>query len=463
VSEPLARLEAGGAAAPRPLHASVLVTYGLPMLGYMQIQMLFTLYFVKYATDVLLLRNWEVGLISLVGRVWDGVSDPVAGYLSDRTRSRLGRRRPWLLASAPIVPLCTLALWSPPALGSPGALVAWTFLAYLAFEGALTIFAIPHIALGAELSPVAQDRTRLFAYRNVAVYGGMLLALGAMHWLLQAEDKRAAAPWVALACGGLFAALVVWAGLRMREPAEHRDRGPQRAVPAFGDLLRNRHARLLLAIFFIENLGSAPLAVLGAYYMQYIVGAEEQFPVLVLSAVIPTVAVAPLVVRATRAGVDKRRLWRWSMALSALGFGALFFGGPGRTAYLCLCGALVGVATGISAVVAPALQADIVDYDEFQTGERKEGVYFASWNFIRKCAIGIAIFLTQLVLDGLGYQPGVEQPESTRLAIRVMFSLVPAAMYALGLLLFLRFGFSDAEHRRIRELLDRRAPGATHG
>jgi GPH family glycoside/pentoside/hexuronide:cation symporter len=107
-------------------------------------------------------------------------------------------------------------------------------------------------------------------------------------------------------------------------------------------------------------------------------------------------------------------------------------------------------------VIGFSVQADIVDYDEHTTGERKEGIYFAAWNMARKAASGLTGFLTGIALQTVGFVPNAEQNEATLLLIRGLLALFPAAAFAVGLALFLRFRLTEAEHLRLREEIEKR-------
>ncbi len=128
-----------------------ILTYAAPSLGSGFIMMFLGLYLMKYATDVLLISPAAMGTIFLISRIWDGISDPLAGYLSDRTRTRIGRRRPWMLAGAVPVGACFVAMVAPPSL-SGTELTWWMGGAVVLFYTAFTVFSMPHDALGAELS-----------------------------------------------------------------------------------------------------------------------------------------------------------------------------------------------------------------------------------------------------------------------------------------------------------------------
>ena len=116
----------------------------------------------------------------------------------------------------------------------------------------------------------------------------------------------------------------------------------------------------------------------------------------------------------------------------------------------------LGFAAGCGAVVAPAIQADIIDYDEYLTSERKEGAYLAVWNLVRKSAGSVTALVTGLVLQYTGFEPNIEQTEQTQTAIRALFALLPGICYVIGALLFLRFNFNEKEHAEVRQILAER-------
>jgi GPH family glycoside/pentoside/hexuronide:cation symporter len=120
---------------------------------------------------------------------------------------------------------------------------------------------------------------------------------------------------------------------------------------------------------------------------------------------------------------------------------------------------LAGIAASCGAMVGPSIQADVIDYDEYMTGERKEGAYFAAWNFVFKSATGVTIMLSGWVLQVVGFIPNQEQTEAVKLAILSLYSIFPLVCYAIGTALFVTFKLDEAEHSRIRRILDERATG----
>lgn len=437
--------------------------------------MLMTLYFFKYATDVLLVSPGVLGSLMAASRLWDAVSDPLAGYLSDRTTSKLGRRRPWMLAGALLLGIALVVLWTPPAGLVGRSLAIWVGVGLFAFYTAYTVFSVPYGALGAELSQSYHDRTRLFAYRTTMGGVGGLLALGGFYLLLQAESpetsmlglsSRDVAAFVSIVCLAIVSGTILFLVVRTRERPEYLEKGPGRIFGAFADVFRNHHSRRLLYVFTVQTFATVSLGLLGAYVFQYVMKVPSELAALFVGAFALSMAAAiPVWVRVSHR-VGKHRAWTWTLWALAVGYSGVYFlmrtevsltENPLLLAIACSYAGMLGAVSACGYVVAPSIKADVIDYDELRTGERKEGAYLAAWAFVEKSSGALATALLGAVLDFAGYVPGAEQSESTRTAIVVLMSLVPAAGFVSAAIIFRRFDLDEREHARIRAELDRRA------
>lgn len=431
------------------LSPSVIWAYCLPLFGMNGMGILFSVYLMMYSTDVLLIAPAAMGIIFGLGRVWDAVSDPVAGYLSDRSTARRGRRRAWLYASAMPVGAAMVMLWSPPTFVTEVTLVLWVGFAYILYETASTAFWVPHGALGMELTPDYHERTRLFAYRHVIGSVGLGLGLGAVWLVRTAGEPREMALIVSLVGGFLVAGMILFCAVRVPERAEFQGRGAVDIRSAFADVFRNPHGRLLVFVYAIETFGTASLGMLAPYVMKYVVDAPELTEVFILMYVIPTLAFTPVWIWASRR-VGKKKLWMFAMVSTMLAYTTMFFVGESTYVAVFMVVSLLGIGSGCGAVVAPSVQADVVDYDEYMTGERKEGAYVAVWNFLRKAAGGVTAMATGLVLQAVGYDGESDtQTEAAQTAMMALIGLLPAACYAVAIVMFSRFSLDEAEHRRI--------------
>jgi GPH family glycoside/pentoside/hexuronide:cation symporter len=403
-----------------------------------------------------------MGGIFLISWIWDAISDPIAGYLSDRTRTTLGRRRPWMLAAALPVGVAFLFLWNPPARLDAGALTLWVAGFLLLVYTALTAFLIPHDALGAELTSDYRDRTRVYGWKRGLFGVGALGAMGGVFLLTRAETTDAArqtAFYLSLAAASLAVALFAFAGTRLRERPEYRDRGGRHPYRAIRDVFRNPHARLLLSVFFIQQTGVVALSLTTSYYTDYVLGdATATAPILVVFLLSGTLSI-PIWIRIS-ATFEKKTLMLAAMAVIGPVMGTMFFQGRGDIVNLVVLAGVAGLASGGTDTVFPSIQADVIDYDEYQTGERKEGTYFATWAFAAKSAAGVVAIGVGFVLDAVGYEPNVEQTETVKIAIRGMFAGFPFLCYVAGIALFLRFGLNAERHAEIRLALDDRANAA---
>lgn len=444
------------------LPLSTILTYCLPAFGAGYMFLLVGLYLMKFSTDVLLVPPAAMGAIFGLSRIWDAISDPIAGYLSDRTRHRMGRRRPWILISAVPIGLAFVMAFGPPASLSGAALTVWMGVGVFGFYSAMTIFIVPHLSLGAELTNDYHDRNRIFGIRHATWTLGSILSLGGMALLLQAESKgmessRAAAFDLALLAALATVVMVAFAALRLRERPEFQGRGGDHPWDAFRDVWKNPHARLLLLVTLIENLGAATIGILTLYVAEYVVGTPRLAPVFILCYMVPSFASVPLWLPLARR-FGKKTIWTCSMIGTALSFGGMFFLTEGSVILISVLAFAAGTAAGAGGTIGPSVQSDVIDWDEYRTGQRKEGAYFSAWNFVFKSSFGLTLMLTGFVLQASGFVPNQAQSQSVKTAILALYSLYPLVCFLIGAALFSRFKLSESEHAKVRLALDARRP-----
>ena len=442
------------------LPRSVIWAYSMPSIGFGFMGMLFGIYLMKFSTDVLLIAPAAIATLFGIGRLWDAVSDPVAGYLSDRSTARRGRRRAWMFASAAPLGLAAFILWTPPSALDGWGLILWMGVALLLYETAQTVFFVPYGALGMELTKLYHERTRLFAYRHVIAAAGSGLGLGGVYLLRTAEDPRAMAFAIALIGGAVLSAMVFFVAIKIPEREEFQGRGAVNVYKAFADVFRNPHSRLLIIVYGIETFGAASIGMLAPYIMQYVVKRPDLTEAFILVYFIPQVAFTPMWVWISR-HVGKKKLWLFSMAATSVSYYCMFFIADSSFALLWFILLLLGLGGGCGAVVAPSITADVIDYDEYLTGERKEGAYLAVWNLVRKGAGALTPIAAGLALQYTGYEPNVEQSQATKTALLALIGILPGTCYLIGTLLFLRFRLNEKEHAEVRAVLDARAAAAS--
>jgi GPH family glycoside/pentoside/hexuronide:cation symporter len=244
--------------------------------------------------------------------------------------------------------------------------------------------------------------------------------------------------------------------LLVRERPDYQGRGGAGTTRVFRDVLRNPHARVLLIVFTVQQVGVTSISVSLPYLSEYVLGTPERTSLYIFALFFTSLLGIPLWVRAS-GRLDKRRALGASMGGVLLAIGALFFAGPGDAGLVVVLAALGGLASAGMDVLGPSLQADVVDWDELHTGERKEGAYFAVWSFAQKSAAALASLVTAVGLAWIGFVPNAVQSDTAVLGIRVLSALLPASFFGAGLLLFGSFGLSAAEHARIRRAIQARS------
>jgi GPH family glycoside/pentoside/hexuronide:cation symporter len=444
-----------------PLAWRTIVAYGLPNLGATFVSTLFTVMFLKFCTDRLHVSPIVMGAIFLVAKVWNALADPLVGSWGDRTRSRFGRRRLWLFGASLPLALFVAMLWGPPAALDGDALVVWVAVSVVGYYTAISCVYVPHAALGVELTEHPPSRNRIFGAKHFLGVFGLGLAVACIRWVDDPETGRQNAALIGMV-GGAATALAIAGVLPFlpRERADFQGRGGSSLRHAYRDVTRNREARLLLFVFFVESLGLGGLSVLVPYVTQYIMHRQDLTEAMLgvyIGAGFLAVPVWLLLARR----FEKQTLWLAAMVLGAVGFGSLIFLGENGWPLMVFSSLLAGSAGACTNSIGQSLKADVIDLDELRTGERKEGAYFAAWSFVMKLGNAFLASSTGFALGLAGYVENQEQTETVKRTMLFLLGGMPLLGYGVGAWVFARFSLTRAQHEEVlRQLAERRASGA---
>lgn len=446
------------------LPLSLRLSYGAPNFGLALVGIPILIYLPRFYSDVVGIPVLWIGAAFVLGRVLDALTDPLVGFLSDRSRSSSGRRHPWIRWGCLPLALLSFAVYMPPAALHDESMLVFAGLVIAGWFFAYTAVNVPYRALGPELSDDYDERTSLFAVREGLLVLGTLVAAagpGVVSWVLGlgdgTEDERrrfagyimVAAPVLVLTC--------LWCTARVKERF-HLQAGPQpppgAAWQQVRQAFRNRPFVILLTAFVVIALGSSLPNVLISYFARYVLHAEELVPVFVVVYLLVGLACMPLwVALSKRKG--KKPTWLAAMTINAGFFAGVSLVGDGQTLLYGLLVAGSGIG-GVAALVLPySMQADVIDHDELLTGERREGLYGGLWSIAEKTAGGLGLGLSMLVLHWAGYQPNAEQSEQVLQVLRGLYVGVPCVCIAAGFVIALRYPLDREAHQEIAQKLRR--------
>jgi GPH family glycoside/pentoside/hexuronide:cation symporter len=441
------------------LSGAQILSYSLPAFGAAMVLISVSVYLPKFYTDELLVGPALLSWVFLLGRFWDAVTDPVMGHISDRTRSRWGRRRPYFFISAIPIAVLFYFIWSP----DPGLSETGLFLHLLAFYLLLytfwTVFSIPYISLGAEMTMNYHERTRLFGVRQAFYVAGM--AAGAFvpaYFAGFAEDPRAGYSVMAILLGTLTMVLIFIMVARVREDPSYQTREPFPFFRGLGVTFRNRAFLVLLLVYLFSVVGGSFLAMLTPFVAEYVVHEPWVVPYVLVVFMGSSVAAIALWVRLAKK-YGKKKTWSVAMGIATVGYFLSFTYHEGTWIRWLVLAVIVGGASGCTWALGPAISADVVDSDELETGRRREGAFFGVWALLDKAAVGLAAFIGLRGLHAIGYVPNVDQSESVVLGMKFLYCLLPGICHLVALLIFQKFPITPEVHARIRAQLNARAAG----
>lgn len=442
------------------------LAYGPPIAGVSALLFFVTFFVMNFGTDYLGIAPAVVGTIFGIGRIWDAVADPIVGTWSDRVRTRWGRRRPFLLAATPVIAVAILLVYAPPMQLEGNALLVWFALALFLFYTGVTAYLIPHQALGSELIRGYHDRTRVFGVRAVFFQLGLISAFALMQVVVSAGTGGTDIPAARDMAGDVALSLSIGCGLILlipivflREPQVNRPKARATAFESVQTVFRNAHARIVLVVTFVEMLGLGVLGTLAPYYGKYILQRDDLVGLLPAISVGSAMLSVPIWVWLSRR-YGKKLVWLVSMLGVAVGFGLLGTVQAGAVNLAMILMGIAGFASGCGYALGPSVLADVIDADEYETGERNEGAYSAAYGFAIKSGGAIVIFIVGWVLQASGFVANqIQQAYEAELAIRLLIGALPFIAYIVGALVFSRYQLSEARHLQIRHELSLRTAG----
>ena len=434
---------------------------------------------------------YTMSAIIFAARLSDAFTDPLIGVLSDKTKSRWGRRKPWIAAGAPLLMLSLYMLFVPPTDVSAWYFGFWIVTLYLAF----TIVDLPYFAWGAELSPLYEQRTKITARREQFHFLGTIsfnllpIAAATAIFFSRADfssvtevfqnfaveftsimEERAShidviLSWLANFVLVLIPVTFVMALLFVPEPAQKViPRRKPTFIASLRVVRRNGPYIRLLVCYTVSVLGAGMTAVLSYFFVKHVIGAGELYPIYLLVYYASSILGLPLWTQLSKR-IGKHRAYRVAIFWFAFWASWIPFIPSGQFGLFLVIMCFKGSAIGALLAIPAAMAADAVDIDSARTGEQRAGLYFSVWGFLKKGAnaLGGAIGLAAVALFGFdaladpalaGTAEG--NSSSSLFMLAVLYSIVPAAFKFIALPFIWNYPLTEERQIRIRARLDRR-------
>ena len=414
-------------------------------------------YLLFYLTDIIGLAAGLAGTALMVGKIWDAVTDPAVGYLSDRTRSSMGRRRPYMLYGSFLLLISMIVMFTNPGLSSEWGLFVWAALAYCLVNTAFTLVNIPYAAMLPELTRDFDQRTVLTGYRmTFAVVGtfvgaGLVLPLAGMF-------ENASTGWSVM--GGITGAIMlvtalitVWA---IREPEHAEAPTKENIIRTYFEALKMKPFLLAVFPWILHTTGVTVIQGALLYYFRYIYDEESMFQLALVMLLASSIIFIPIWVAISKR-IGKKLSYNIGMGIFAVVVIVFFVAGHrlGVT-FALIAMAVAGTGFATHYVMPHSILPDVVEYDFSETAIRREGVFYGLWTFAAKIGQAFAIALSGWILSAFGYSALSDQTDLAKVGIRLLVGPVPALFFIAGIVVLSFYPINHEFYENVVEKIRRR-------
>jgi GPH family glycoside/pentoside/hexuronide:cation symporter len=438
------------------------------------------IFYAIFLTDVVGLEPRLASVAVVLGVIWDAINDPLVGMLSDKVKTRWGRRRPFLLFFSIPFGLAFVLLWWVPPFENQYMLAATVSLMYMLSDTLQTLVSVPIYSLTPEITPDYDERTSLTGFRMFFnLLASLVTAVAAPEIvksvLADGGTQQQGYMLVAALFGGLaiIPLMLIFFVIRER-PVDSQSTSKAPSV-ALKVIIRtawsNIPFRYATGLFMLNWITFDLVAlclpffltywVAGGNLLQKALGMSLDSSVLGLL-LVTSVLMLPFWIWLSKK-LSKNKTYILAMTFWAVVQLTIFSIQPGQVNLILFLAVMAGISVSAAHVLPDAIFPDVIEWDELRTGRRQEGIYYGIKNFIRKLTGAVAIFIALQVLGWFGYQTPTEgvtqfsQPESALMAIRILIGPFGALLLLSAILMAWFYPLTRERHDRIRRLLERKS------
>lgn len=447
------------------------IGYGIADFGASLTFVAINTWFLYFLTNIVGLGTLRAGIIFIVGRLFDAVIDPAMGLISDRTRSRFGRRLPFIWFGMLPLGISFALLWTFPEAAMATKFVL-SLLAFMLFSTLYTVVQVPYLALTPELAPDYNERTNLTGFRIGFGTMASLLAVASPPLIIGVFDsapdliQTSRSAWLMM--GIIFAVITVFAYFIMvisvREPKLNvqneavQNEAEVNLLAEYSSAFKIFGFIEVFVLFMLATLGLMTINSIMPFFLESALrlSADEQSIVLGTLFGVAILALPLWTAVATRLG-KRVAMTAGLIWLSISATLLVLFAPQGLSFYLILMAVLAGIGTSAVILFPWAMLPDVVEFDELGSGKRREGLVYALFTFGQKVAGSLGVFANAIVATVFGYQQGVvSQSAQTVFGLKMMAGPVAGLVFLLAIIFALRFPITRVRHEEARAKLAQR-------
>lgn len=409
-------------------------------------------YIMIYYTDHVGISSTTVGIVFFVARIWDAINDPIMGIITDKTNSRFGRFRPYLLfVSVPILFSVFLLFTQSPINNE----IVWVYITYILFGMIYTVSDIPIWSLSSCMTNNPDERTSIISLgKAISPISFVLVTVFTVPLLDVFGGGKNAFRYVGMIYAGLMSIGMIIMFFKTRERVNYSNK-TLKVREILGALFINKPLLVVLAsqifIVIVDNLITALLI----YYATYNLGDDGLAPLLSLTVLIPML-ISVFVASKLSQFFDKKYLSIIFLMARVIGYAALYLVGFHNLYVFLGVLALVSLTFGATEVLLPSMMVETIDYIQVKTGNRTEGIMWSTQTFIVKAGSSVSGILLGVLLKVVNYVPNVSQTKDTLNGIHGIFTLLPAVLITLALIPMLFYPLTKDKYKLVLEDLERK-------
>lgn len=448
------------------------ISYGFGDLASVLYWQTFMLYFTYFYTDVFLIPASAAATMFLVSRIWDGINDPVMGIIADRTKTRWGKFRPYLLWICIPFAFAGVLTFTVPDFGTEGKII-WAYTTFILIMMLYTAINIPYTALLGVISADSNERTTVSSVKFLFAFGAGIIVSATLLPMVKTfgGDNEAAGWQISFIIYGVAAViffLIAFKGTRERVlPPKSQTASIKKDLY---ELITNKPWLILLATTIVFILFVAVRHSVTVHYFKYVVGTQElSLPFLgtgtydfnALASAYNTVGqissfVGVLMVSWFARLIGKKKAFIIIFIIAIISTGAIYFLNAEQLLLLFILQVTGSMTGGPLSVLIWAMYADAADYGEWKRGRRTTGLIFSASTMSQKFGWAIGAYVALTLMSQVGFQPNqIQSPESIN-GLLLLFSLIPAGFGVLSILILLFYPISDEGIKQMGEELSRR-------